>query len=827
MRELAGFDVIGEVHIETITDLINRVPVTNPVDGKAIYLFGGPFSTDIRVDLGPRIGTLTFRLLLHAEFEPQPHQALTKLLISFEGGAELAAPVELRRLGGQLSALVPVSCLIPSGPPGPAPHVPSFQFEATHPDVHLDLPTRDAADHEFGPGGADHLEDALRGALAAFLSSAGTISLPLMGFTVVPGQDSHSPTQLAAPPTAAWIDATTLGVFGYYRSSATGGNVWAKTTGDLEQPHEEFFYSRPGLFSVVPGRRVALLLSADAFDMVIACPAVQTQVVRQLVFQREHPRWVDFVRSHYGDEIERDMAPRLGAHYLEELKKDPGRDVQTYLDRAKADIAKDVENEIERRATADETTWLDGGSAVREVALATPAPCGAGAVEVARIPVAVAQGDLVPILRRLQVRLSQGKIAVEFLVNGMIELLPGDVSFSVAGELDITILVDDLGRTNVKVAALPLNVNVNGSGATGTVIDVLKAFFGDIWTILMTFVSVHLDGQMTQLIQDVGFPTSLPPIPQPAAVSGRLVDIQFEAEHVFLCGLVCREPRWNEFNPALLVDAVLESETRSDAPEITSPVEMPATAWGCKATSFVATRTFWDETYVVRARLRDAPVPATVVAFNLELGNFSWNTIGNGRFRDVRPRWTYQPQKLADGQLTLAGEVEHLDPLLLPELHGPLTHAQVPVTVSGDADNGWRVTLRGTDGNFYVRFAADVLDGDENLWHGETFIIHHGDRVHLPDEYFSHKRDCDARFGSWLRESLDSVTGLVATGHVAPGQPVMDEEVRDASLVRTLVEAGSPTALLRAASAADRHGAGFILQVALAPAFEVRPRAVG
>jgi len=92
----------------------------------------------------------------------------------------------------------------------------------------------------------------------------------------------------------------TLGVFGYYRASATGGDVAAKSDSDLVQPHEEFFYDQPGLFAVMPGRRVALLFSPAAFQLVFACPAIRNQVVRPLVFKREHGNWAAWVRSRRG-----------------------------------------------------------------------------------------------------------------------------------------------------------------------------------------------------------------------------------------------------------------------------------------------------------------------------------------------------------------------------------------------------------------------------------------------------------------------------------------------------------------------------------------------
>jgi hypothetical protein len=80
MPELAGFDVIGEVHLDTVVDLVNLAPVTNPVDGKAIYLFGGPFSTDLNVDLGSDQAGLFARDELAHLFRVRPELAELALL---------------------------------------------------------------------------------------------------------------------------------------------------------------------------------------------------------------------------------------------------------------------------------------------------------------------------------------------------------------------------------------------------------------------------------------------------------------------------------------------------------------------------------------------------------------------------------------------------------------------------------------------------------------------------------------------------------------------------------------------------------------------------
>lgn len=820
MADLAGFDVIGEVHIETVVDFLNLSPVVNPIDGKSIYLFGGPFSTDLNVTVGEPIGTISVRLIVSAELEPVVRQPLAKVIASFKGGASVSSVRGLNDIGGQVTVSVPLSFALPAGASTTAQHVPVFEFAAVAPEVELDTLTRGFADAALGAGGADRLTTGLRDAFATLLFRAGSVAIPAFGFTVVPGIDSHDPTQLSALPTVAWIDNETLAVFGYYRAAASAGNIAAKPTGDLATVHEEFFYNQPGLYSTVPGRRLALLMSAEAFEMVIACPAVRNKVVRALVFQREKASWVNWERSQNGGTISQQMNARLVQHYLEEEQKDPGQSPQTYFDRAKGDVQADIDNAIDALATSEENAWLGSPSTAgpestpgqQAIDQAVPPPCGNGSVQIARIPVEHAQSDLLPMLRRLKIALAEGNIAVNYDVGGMLEVIAGDVTFDVHGELDIALTVTDSGQLGVNVTSQPPIPAISASGLTGTITALLKGLFDGFWHDLMLFLGLILQGQITKAIKNAGFPEVIPLNTPQQPFPNRLVEVTIDPDSLFVAVLICREPRWNDFNPSLLIDSSRDSRTEAAIPPVHGKIVLPATEWGCQAAEFETTRTFFDETWTVRARLRDAPLPVTFLDWQIELGNFSWNTIGGFHFLDPRPTWSNQPVEMRYGVLTLDGEVEHLDPLMLPYIDGPLTPAQVPITVTGDADNGWQISLRGTDGNYYLRFATDAIDGDGKQWHAETFISHTGDQLALPPEYTAYKTDCDAKHAKWWRLRLDSLH-LVGIGDVQPGQPVMNGETREAIAVATLINAGDPTALQQLTAAREQYGPSFSRQL--------------
>ena len=821
MVDLAGFDVIGQAHIETVVDLLNQFPVANPIDGKSIYLFGGPFSTDLDVPVGGPVGTVRMRLIVNMELQPVVHQSHVLVVASFKGGASSAVAPGLSDIGGQFTLDVVLSFASPQGAAAGSQFAPVFDVTAFSPVVELDAATRGLVDGALGSGSADGLTAALNTAFGNFLRQAKLFELPIFWFTVAPGVDSHDPTQLSALPVLAWIDKQTLGAFGYFRAAASGGNIAAKNSGDLATANEEFFYNQPGLSSAVPGRRLALLMSADAFEMVIACPAIRKNVVKKLVTNRELPNWKDWVVFKNGDQLRAEANSHFFQYLADETEKHPDSDYTTLLTLAKSDVELEYDAAVNAKAQSDENDWLKSSapagperSPQEVIDQATPPPCGKGSVQIVRMPVEHAQSDFVPMLRRLEVALADGKLTIGYEVGGMLEVITGDVYFDVTGELEVVLAVTGSGQLTLAVTSDPPNVDINATGLTGTVKGLITTLDGGFWRDLMTLLSMILQFEITKAISDAikrgDIPTVVPvPTPQQPFPT-RLVEVTVAPKSLFIATLVCREPRWNDFNPSLMIDASRDSRTQVD----NKPVRIvcPATDWGCAAAEFKTTRTFWDETWTVRAALRDAPLPATFHGWQIEVGNFSWNTIGGVRFLDPGPSWSNQPVDLVDGALILDGEVEHLDPLILPYIDGPLTTAQVEVGITASPENGWSIGLRGSDGNFYLHFATDATDGDGKQWHAETFIIHAGEQIDLPPEYIAYEADCDAKAGSALRRRLKSLH-LVGVTHVLPGQPVMKGEIREAIAISTLIHAGDPTALAQLAAARERYGDSFTKRV--------------
>jgi hypothetical protein len=832
MVNLAGFDVIGEVHIETVVDLLNLSPIADAKDGSNRYLLGGPFSTDLDVPLGS-LGVVPLRVVLEATLQAVAHQSIARLSISLTGGSLGFQGLFLDHIGGTMTVTVPIGFAAPLGAtaaPGAPPisQRPVFLLSAMSPECILDKQTRASADSRLGPGGADQLTEGLIVAVAALLALAGTLPIPIFGFKIVPGVDSDDPLQLSAAPIVAWIDSATLAVFGYYRARATGGDVTSKKTSDIGQVREEFFYTQAG---VLPGHRVALLFSADAFHRGITCPTIRKSVVTFLVTRREANKWVALTRSVSGAAILRQVSQdNFYGHYIDEGTKNPSGDTKVWYEQAMVDVRADAEAAILLKAQKDEGDWLQGPDGQKAVTDAMPSPCGIGSVEMTRISpdVPIVQGDFVLMLDRMDAQLGQHRITMDFDAGGSLEISTGDLSASASGSLEVFVGVTYDGLIAVTYVADPLIPKVNGTGLDGeiiaTVSTLMTLFFEGSWQSVMAYAGLVLRAQMTKALE-AAFPqpqlltvptTSLAPFPS------RMDDVQIDPQSVLAIGLICRQPRHNQFQPALLLDAAITDRVASTQPPLHGRIDLPATKWGCDAATFETTRTLWDTTVSVHWRLRDAPFPVTVNGWQMEIGNFSSNLLGASHVIDPRPTWSNEPHAIGEGAVTLSGQVNVPDPPVVviqgPFVLGHLRRQDVTATVTGDQNRGWLLRLRGTDGNFFLHFMLDVTDGDGVRWHGETYIPVQSDQLDLPLGYWAYKADCDAKYQQWYRDWWISVGSKYASmANVQPGQPVMGDVAREEEAIRTLVAADDAAGMTRLINAVQQYGPSFLRQVSGVP----------
>jgi len=175
----------------------------------------------------------------------------------------------------------------------------------------------------------------------------------------------------------------------------------------------------------------------------------------------------------------------------------------------------------------------------------------------------------------------------------------------------------------------------------------------------------------------------------------------------------------------------------------------------------------------------------------MDVGNITESWLLGSLVIDPRITWSNETKPIAAGTHTLRGNVEHLTELFVPTLDGPLSTADVRVNITGDAVNGWRVRLLGSDGNFFLRISVDARDGRGGSWTADTFITHKAEQVDLPAEYETYRRECDAKFQEWFARRAEGLGHhSFEIANVERRNTVINQEVREEFVVWDLISRG-------------------------------------
>ncbi len=70
-----------------------------------------------------------------------------------------------------------------------------------------------------------------------------------------------------------------------------------KTDSDITQDAPEFVYTNNVELSLVPARRIAVLMSPQGFQLTIACPTITNNVIRDFVEQNETSTFIALVQA--------------------------------------------------------------------------------------------------------------------------------------------------------------------------------------------------------------------------------------------------------------------------------------------------------------------------------------------------------------------------------------------------------------------------------------------------------------------------------------------------------------------------------------------------
>jgi hypothetical protein len=775
MMNLAGFDVVAELSVDTLSDFINSKPVALP-DGSEVYLLGGKFTLSLPLSL-PDIGDFTVSGFCEVSLGGVARTSNCALMFDLTDGAFEFASGIIRHVTATMIVSAPIIFVTDPDPTAPPnQEVPAVKNIAATATVSIDAATLSMIDGLLGSGKGAQVESAMQSGIQLWMRIQPTPTVSAYSFTVEPGQDSHDPLTLSADPQVFWIDDFTLGIFGYYRAAATGGDVNQKTDIDITQTAPEFVFTNDAELSLVPARRIAVLMSPQGFQLTIACPTITNNVIRDLVDQNYTPTYIAKVQASMGAAIQAQMNANFGQHLADEIKKGSLSPIGLIeaVDRAKADVQSDVNNAIASEAANELNTWLNSPDGQAVIRASVPPSCGNGSVEASRQHMPDPFPDTVATLRELDLTLQQGYVNFFAKVDGNLPIC-GDFTVTQSGQLRV--LVDD---TTYKVMPefsqgppnVDISTNILCKAAAATLLGI---FTSATWGTAIVFIGAAVgesigEGLIAATIQkriqsaEAGVGAVTPPLPPGC----HIIDIDIETDGIKALALYGRDySHYNNFVPGLQVVATQlgRQQTQTSQGQMT----LDATPAGCPAGTFAYTKTTYDSSFQVSLTSMDLALPIQVTGWEMQIGNFEYTSFGPViQVKLPGPYWTGSVSEITVPSVSLEGSIWHVE----PPLAGTLETETITVGVTGSADGKWVLSFRGTDGCFYVQVSATAKDGDGNVWSASTFLTVTGEQVSFGQDYLNYKAACDALTTQAMIAALGRLKPHVIRGRVLPGAPV-------------------------------------------------------
>lgn len=812
--ETAGFDVIGEVALDSIRDMVDGEQVTLPSGGDPFYLLGGPFLLELPVTLPNLPGTAQVRVFCEAGLEAVPRTPECRMTLTLSGGSVTSGATTVAHLGGTATATGSLVFAADTRPEALLnSYIPSVSFSSAAVMLALDTGTRSSVDSAFGSGMAQALEEGLQQAAQDWFRTLPQRTIDAMSFAVVPGVASEDPRQLSAVPQLMWIDADTLGVFGYYDAVAVGGDVSRKIDSDITQATQEFMYNQPGsLFPAVSARRLALIFSPRGFHQVVGCPILRRGVVRSLVEKTRLQEFIDQTHNEMFDQYVSEEEQKNLLRYWFEDKDLYAKSPVDALAKAKEHIGADAQGRVVEEARRRLGAWLDGPAGQAAIATATPPPCGTGTVQADRQHMPDPLGDVITTLRRLDVRLGTGFVDIEAQADGDLPLCG---SYAVRQSTAAYIGVNSFGTvvTTMKPSEAQVDISKDPVCEVATA-ALLGLFVGPFWASVLSYVGFDLAASVGEklIAQAISAktpaqsPSYTPSLPAWAV----LTDIAIDPSGVRSTALVARRQRFNDNRRRVELVPSLKSREPTGAPQ-PGRLHVEATSWGCPASDFSYTRSTFASVFAVKLIAVNLPLPVTVTGWRVDLGNFSYVL---GSVRDPRPTWAGGTAAVTAPTTLLSGEVWHPE----PPPKGAFTHRDdVSVGCSSENDMAWEFRFDGQDGNFYVRIDVDLTDGDGAHYGGSTFVTVNGDEIVVESAYDDWTADCERKFYTALKDAMDRTSPKVGQGHVGPGVAQEGGQVVVALAVQDALQRREPTAFAQLHDAVEQFGPAFIDEVGALP----------
>jgi hypothetical protein len=815
--ELAGFDVVVELHIDTLVDLINEQAV-DIGGGRSVSLFGGRFSLDLPL---PNLGTPMPTVRAICEFKPVPLVGSPNCRIdaTVTGASGQFGSVALEMMGGAASVVVPIVFANRADAHDSEAYFPGIDFTQATPTFVFDAATKAYVSSGVGVSGAALIESGLREALEIWLRSHGIVTTAELRVSVIPGVESSEPLLLTAVPQVSWIDEKTLGAFGYHRASASGGNAALKRDSDIVQPSEEFLYDQPGLFGVMPTRRIAVLFSPFAFEKCIGCPMVVEQIVSPAVGDQRRPAELQDEHRFWDDYYKAAKEANFSKYIVEEYEKNDGQLTEDGLARAEERVRNDAEEAIGHRADERVKLWLARPEGVEAVSRATPPPCGRGRLD-QQVDMPDPFSAQTAHVNEISVKLEQGFIQVtpharcDLPICGVaVVSAPVDIRLAVGAGGGVTPAVT-LEKPNVEIERRKVVCDV----AVGALITYLTGglVWGFLTPLIISLSESIAEGIVSDLVGEKNEenlnkhpPGSVTPEGIPDDV--RIRDIRIEPSGLAIIMIMARHVRANEFNPRATLTARLKSRELSARQPVVHSVHESETEAGCTGGDFTYTEEFYDSVWALDLRTTDLPLPITVGEWYFDLGNFSYIFPG---VRDPRPSWNQTPVRIEQPTLRVDGRLHFEEP---PASDGRFEERTISIPAVGDNNVGWQLRFSGDDGNFYVRAQASVRDGNGAEYLAETFFSVSGEALVYDDRYLKYKDDCKQKTEEYIAKRLHDDVPHVSRDQIPKWVPVWDPQIEETLRLYRAVKAGGLSAAQAIAAATETGTPEMLQQVVQLP----------
>lgn len=799
MPNLAGFDLICELSLNTIRDIVNESQVKLP-NGDAVYLLGGRFELIYPLSL-PQGGTALLRAYCDATLDAIPRTASCRLTLRITKGSMDLGLLTLAHLSGTVSFDVPIGFVKrPLQDSNLLVVVPSLLTQSATDSVDFDKSTERSLDETFGDDTSDKFKETLKKEFLNWLQSQQTTDFSGIRFSVVEGVDSSSLMQLSALPELLWIDNETLGIFGYYKASATGGNPAQKTDNDIvEYAPDDYKYSS-GIYGAVPARRISVLLSPAGFKLIFGCPTIRNDFIRPLVKKNHEDTYKAQVRDQMGAKFfDQESQKHLKQYQAEEAQKSPN-DLEGATNRARDRVQEDANRDIENEATSRLEAWLDGLEGQKEINDSTPPSCGNGSI------VADRDGDTVAILRRLDLELDDGFIRIEALAGGD---LPKCGSFSVTqkGQLRLYATEHDIKPVLHLDHADP---DIDRSALCAAAAAFLGTLFvGLTMGVGLTFLTFSIAEGIAKSAIAEAVDDHPPKKPEPFNFDGsplktRFTDVQIKPNGVSIFMSPSESFHFNNFRPRLELTSTQVSRIAvGDVSKGSFHVEPWKSSvvpnLSCPAQTFEYSHQRYNTSFHVSINPIDLPLPITVQHWRLRLGNRMF-IMENLREADIT--WSGTECEISSPITVLHGETWQL----IPPFGGKFVAHDVQVKVDGSIDHECTLSFSAIDGYFYVLVSVDAIDADRNRWEGTTFIGVDGDEVIFGDEYWAWKKDCDEKKDRDWDMRMALLPPLKVNTRIPPGVPVEEPKKMLAIVVREAIRSGDPNAHDLLTAAVKQYG---------------------